>query len=150
MIDDLSRVVSKLFSVTPREFADLLVAQWSLLAAQWTVRSRPRGELLRPVNGAPPSRGIRDDARLERLALAVDRVARFGLFRPTCLVRAVALERQIRKANAGAAVVRVGVAQASGELLAHAWIELDGQVIGDEAARVRRFTPLHDFSALAR
>ena len=150
MIDDLSRAVSKLFSVTPREFADLVLAQASLLAAQWTVRYRPRGELLRPVNGGDPTGGVRDDARLERLALAVDRVARFGLFRPTCLVRAVALERQIRKANAGSAVVRVGVAQASGELLAHAWIELDGRVIGDEPARVRRFTPLHDFSALAR
>lgn len=149
-MDDLSRVVSKLFSITPREFVDLVRAQWSLLAALWTVRHRPRGELLRPVGAAPTAAVARDDEQLERLALAVDRVSRFGLFRPTCLVRAVALERQIRRANAGTAVVRVGVTQAAGELLAHAWIELDGRVIGDEPAKVRRFTPLHDFSALAR
>jgi hypothetical protein len=143
------RVVRKLFTITPGEFGDMVLAQWYLLAALWIVRRRPKGELLRPLNSAPAGAGVRNDVRLERLALAVDRVARFGLFRPTCLVRAVALERQIRRANAGAAVVRVGVAQVAGELLAHAWIELEGQVIGDEEVRVRRFTPLQDFSALA-
>lgn len=149
MLDRALTVVRKLFSLTPREFADLIVAQWYLLAALWTVRHRPKGGLLRALPDGQPAGGVRDDARLERLAVAVDRVARFGLFRPTCLVRAVALERQIRRANAGPAVVRVGVSQVAGKLLAHAWIELEGQVIGDEQARVRRFTPLHDFSALA-
>ncbi len=150
MLDRLMGVVRKLFTLTPSEFADLALAQWYLLAALWTVRRRPKGELLRPLSATPAASGVRNDARLERLAVAVDRVARFGLFRPTCLVRAVALERQIRRAKAGSAVVRVGVAQVAGELLAHAWIELEGQVIGDEQARVRRFTPLHDFSALAQ
>ena len=144
------RVVQKLFSLTPGDFADLVRAQWALLVALWIVRRRRRGELLHPVQPGSGHSVARNDARLARFALAVDRVARFGLFRPTCLVRAVALERQIRGANAGSAVVRVGVAQSAGELLAHAWIEMDGEVIGDEAARVRRFTPLHDFSALAR
>jgi hypothetical protein len=144
------RVVRKAFTLTPRESGDLVLAQWFLLVALWTVRKRPRGELLRPLSESPPSGGARNDERLARIAIAVDRVSRFGVFRPTCLVRAVALERQIRGANAGPAVVRVGVAQVAGELLAHAWIELEGQVIGDEPSHVRRFTPLHDFSALAR
>jgi hypothetical protein len=148
LLDRILGVVRRLFSLTPQEFADLVVAQWFLLVALWTVRRRPKGELLRPLESTSVAGGIRDDARLERLAVAVDRMARFGLFRPTCLVRAVALERQIRRANAGPAVVRVGVSQVAGKLLAHAWIELEGQVIGDEQARVRRFTPLHDFSAL--
>jgi len=138
----------RLVNITPGEFADLVVAQWYLLVALWTVRRRPKGGLLRAVSDGHLAGGVRDDARLERLALAVDRVARFGVFRPTCLVRAVALERQIRRANAGPAVVKVGVSQTAGKLMAHAWIELEGQVIGDEPARVRRFTPLHDFSAL--
>ena len=149
MLDRMLHVVRRLVSITPTEFADLIAAQWYLLGALWTVRRRPKGGLLRALPDGPTAGGVRDDARLERLAVAVDRMARFGVFRPTCLVRAVALERQIRRANVGAAVVRVGVAQASGELLAHAWIELEGRVIGDEPARVRRFTPLHDFSALA-
>ena len=143
------RTLRKLVTLAPREIADLFFAQWFLLAALLTVRRRPRGGLLRPLRQAPPTDGARDDERLVRLAVAVDRVARFGLFRPTCLVRAVALERQIRRANAGPAVVRVGVLPTAGELFAHAWIEIDGQVIGDEPWHVRRFTPLHDFSALA-
>lgn len=151
MAERVLHFARRLFNLTPGEFADLVLAQWWLLAALWIVRRRPRGELLRPVHvAAAGGGGHRDDARLERLAVAVDRVSRFGLFRPTCLVRAVALEGQIRRANAGPAVVRVGVAQVAGELLAHAWIELEGQVIGDEPSHVRRFTPLHDFSALAR
>jgi hypothetical protein len=150
MFERLMLVVRKLSNLTPVAFADLVSAQWNLLVALWIVNHRPRGELLRPVAEPQSADSRRDEARLERLALAVDRVARFGLFRPTCLVRAVALERQIQHANAGPAVVRVGVAQVAGELLAHAWIELEGQVIGDEQARVRRFTPLHDFSARAR
>jgi len=144
------RPVKKLVALAPRELADLVLAQWFLLAALWTVRRRPRGELLRPLQLVQPAGGARDDERLARLAVAVDRVARFGLFRPTCLVRAVALERQIRRANAGPAVVRVGVLPVAGEFFAHAWIELEGQVIGDEPSRVCRFTPLHDFSALGR
>jgi hypothetical protein len=140
--------VRRLINITPGEFADLLLAQWFLLAALWTVRRRPRGSLLRPLQGVPPADGKRNDAKLERMALAVDRVARFGLFRPTCLVRALALERQISRVHAGPAVVRIGVRHTSGELLAHAWIELDGRVIGDEPARVLRYTPLRDFSAL--
>lgn len=150
VLDRLMAVVRKLFTLTPGEFGDLALAQWYLLAALWTVRRRPKGELLRPLSVTPGASGVRNDARIKRLAVAVDRVARFGLFRPTCLVRAVALERQIRRAHVGNAVVRVGVAQVAGKLLAHAWIELEGQVIGDETWNIRRFTPLHDFSALAR
>lgn len=150
MADGALHIARRLFNVTPGEFIDLVLAQWWLLAALWTVRRRPRGGLLRPVSVPERAGGPRNDERLERLAVAVDRVSRYGLFRPTCLVRAVALESQIRRANAGPAVVRVGVTQVSGELLAHAWIELEGQVIGDEPSHVRRFTPLHDFSALAR
>lgn len=150
MTERVLLVTRRLFNITPGEFADLLAAQWYLLAALWTVRRRPRGELLRPVGNGVGGGDTPNDARLERMALAVDRVARFGFFRPTCLVRAVALERQIRRAHAGAAVVRIGVAPVGGELLAHAWIELEGRVIGDEMSNVRRFTPLHDFSALAR
>lgn len=140
----------RLLATPPSEISDLLVAQAHLLAAWWTVRRRPKGGLLHLVNARPMGVQASKEARLARLAVAVDRVARFGLFRPTCLVRAVALERLIRRAKAGAAVVRVGVLRTSNDFLAHAWIELGDRVIGDEPSHVRRFTPLHDFSALAQ
>lgn len=140
----------RLFSLPARDFGEMLVAQAYLLGALWAVRTRPKGALLHPTatraNGEAPTASD----QLPRLALAVSRAASYGMFRPTCLVRAVALEKMIRRSGAGAAVVRVGVRMQGGQLLAHAWIEQDGRVIGDEPGRVSLFTPLHDFTALAR
>jgi len=139
---------NRILHLSLQEATDLVIAQWFLLAALWTVRRRAKGELLRAVRGGGHPDHPRDGVRLARLAVAVDRVARFGVFRPTCLVRAVALERLVRRARAGRAVVRVGVLKQEEQFFAHAWIEIDGRVVGDEAAHVRRFTPLDDFSAL--
>jgi hypothetical protein len=140
----------RLFSLPAREFGELLVAQAFLVGALWTVRRRPKGALLRPVDERSPARDSAGEDRLARLVIAVDRAARYGLFTPTCLVRAVALERMIVRAGVGPAVVRVGVLRGSDDFMAHAWIELAGRIIGDEPSRVARFTPLHDFSALPR
>jgi hypothetical protein len=140
----------RLFSLTAREFGELLVAQAFLVGALWTVRRRPKGALLRPVDSGPDLGTSKAEDRLARLVAAVDRAARYGLFRPTCLVRAVALERMIVRAGVGPAVVRVGVLNGGNAFMAHAWIELAGRVVGDEPSRVAQFTPLHDFSALSR
>lgn len=146
----LSRLVRRLFSLPAREVGALALAQWYLLQARRTVRRRPKGALLRPVEESPRPAARAAGVELSDLVTAVNRAADYGLFRPTCLVRAVALERMIARSGAGSAVVRVGVARDREEFLAHAWIELDGSVIGDEPTHVHRFTPLHDFSALAR
>lgn len=143
-------VARRLFSLPAHEFGELLIAQAALLRAWWTVWTRPKGGLLRPIDHPTAHLGSDGEAALARLVIAVDRAARYGLFRPTCLVRAVALERMITRARVGPAVVKVGVLRQREEFLAHAWIELDGRVVGDEPARVSHFTPLHDFSALAR
>jgi hypothetical protein len=143
------QALRRLFAIPVREIGDLFVAQAQLLAALGAVRHRPTGALLRRVRSMPAPHRAPDEQRLARLAVAVDRVARHGVFTPTCLVRAVALERLIQRANAGSAIVKVGVAQHAGGFFAHAWVEIEGRVVGDEASFVRRFTPLEDFSALA-
>ena len=143
-------ILRRLFSLPAREFGELLLAQMFLLRALWTVRRRPKGTLLRPIDGVAQTDAHPDVGELSRLVTAVDRAAGYGVFRPTCLVRAVALEHMIVRAGVGSAVVRVGVQRGGDRFLAHAWIELDGRVIGDESSRVRQFTPLHDFSALVR
>ena len=143
------RAARRLLALPLTEVADLVTAQRMLLAARRSVRRRPRGQLLHPLVATSAADGSSADRRwIERMATAVDRVARFGVFRPTCLVRAVALERLLQRAHAGAAAVRVGVHRERDRLLAHAWIELGGTVVGDDPAFVRRFVPLHDFSAL--
>lgn len=140
----------RLFSLPAHEFGELLVAQLFLLQALWTVHRRPKGALLRPVDDVASQGSGTGSGRLAELVVAVDRASRYGAFRPTCLVRAVALERMIVRAGVGPAVVKIGIQRGGDVFLAHAWIELDGRVVGDEPSRVRRFTPLHDFSALAR
>jgi hypothetical protein len=40
------------------------------------------------------------------------------------------------------AVVRVGVRRAGGEFLAHAWVELAGETLGDADEHVGTFVPL--------
>jgi hypothetical protein len=131
------------------EVADLVVAQIGLLTALWIVRVRSRGNLLHPVRSSTRPATSLDERSVERMATAFDRVARFGLFRPTCLVRAIALERYLRGACPHASV-RVVVLREGDRLLAHAWIEVGNRVIGDEPSHVHRFTPLHDFTALLR
>lgn len=147
----IARAARRLLALSLSEIGDLILAQRTLLAARRDVARRPRGQLLHPLAPAHAAALVPCDSTwIERMATAVDRVARFGLFRPTCLVRAVALERLLRDANAGDAAVRVGVHRHDDHLLAHAWIELGGRVVGDDPSFVRRFVPLHDFSALPR
>lgn len=131
----------------------MIGAQQALLRARRAVRTRPLGELIRPVGGAPDrtSAAANDPARiarLDRIAIAVRRASDYGIFRPTCLVRAIALEDLARRHGVEEAVVRVGVRRREAAFEAHAWLELDGRVVGDTRANVDRFTVLDDFSSL--
>jgi hypothetical protein len=116
-------------------------AQWALLAARGTVRNRPIGSLATPTVGNPPA----DPARLpeaRRLALAIVRAARFGVFRPQCLVRSVALSQMLADRRISGALVRVGIRRKNGEFSAHAWVELAGETLGDADDHVGSFVPM--------
>ncbi len=133
-----------------RGAVDMVIAQRALLRARRAVRTRPRGGLLRPASASPGS-GSTPPAvveALERRAVAVRRASDYGLFAPTCLVRALALEEFARREGAPDAVVRVGVRHAGGVFEAHAWLELGDRVLGDTRENVDRFTVLEDFSGL--
>lgn len=149
MIRALGYRLGRLRSISGRERLDLLTAQAALVRALALVRLRPVGALIRPAAAPPTAGGNVDTERLEALALAVERVAEHGLFSATCLVKAVALEHLLRSRRVPGAVVRIGVATGTGGLMAHAWIEIGGTVLGDRPENVRRYTTLSDFSALA-
>jgi hypothetical protein len=125
-----------------RDWKDLFKAQFALSRAQRDMRSRPTGEMVRDDDPAPASTVLDrfDDAR--RIALAVNRAAEFGYFRPRCLVRSMALRTLLNDAGIEGAQVRVGVQVVHGKFLAHAWVEYGGQIIGDDPASVGRFLPL--------
>jgi hypothetical protein len=110
------------------------------------MRSRPTGEMVRDdlaVGKSPGARPVTDrldDAR--RVALAVNRAAQFGLFRPRCLVKSRALRQLLDSAGIAGAEVRVGVQLSHGQFLAHAWVEYAGQIVGDDPVQVAKFTML--------
>lgn len=136
-----AHLVRKLAGLSLGDWAELVRAQWALLEANAIVRGRPLGSLATPAG----STGTPDAARLpeaRRAALAIVRAARFGLFRPKCLVRSVALSRMLTARGIDGAMVRVGVRRTNGEFLAHAWVELAGETLGDTDEHVGSFAPL--------
>lgn len=137
----IAHLAKKLVKLSPREWMYLFEAQWALIICQLQLRSRPTGTLATPVAGA----GEADPARMaeaRRLALAMVRAAKFGVFRPQCLVRSMALSRMLVAHGIGGSMVRVGVRRKNGEFLAHAWVELAGKTLGDADEHVGTFAPL--------
>ena len=131
-----------------REVRDAMKAQVALLGAQAWVRVSPRGRMLRsgetgPASGTPAAPNW---TRAIEVARAVDRAARRGVFRPRCLARSVALQRMLRAEGIRGSRIHVGVRSVRGTFEAHAWVTLDGRVIGDEAAFVERFREIGEIS----
>jgi len=80
--------------------------------------------------------------RASDLAWAVHQAARFGPGRPQCLVRSLALRDLLRREGLGPCRVEVGVRKLDGDFQAHAWVELDAVVIGDDPAHIHSFRKL--------
>jgi hypothetical protein len=137
----LARIAGKLSRLSLRDWRELFEAQWALLVAQSMLRSRPMGSLATPVASVV---AVDPDRMLEarRLALAMVRAARFGIFRPQCLARSLALSRMLTAHGITGGIIRVGVRRDDGEFLAHAWVELAGETLGDADEHVGSFVPL--------
>lgn len=131
-------LLKKLIALPPREWVDLLAAQVALLHAQILVWTRPRGRLLVQSEGAVAKPGA-DLARVRRLALAVERAAEYGLFRPSCLVRAVAVHHMLESHGFAGSWIRVGIRREGGRFMAHAWVDYAGNVLADQEWRVKEF-----------
>ncbi|HEX9565637.1 MAG TPA: lasso peptide biosynthesis B2 protein [Gemmatimonadaceae bacterium] len=136
------RALPKLRGLDRADWRELGRAQLALFRAQAAIRGQPTGEM---VHDAEPVSipGVADrlnDAR--RIALAVNRAATYGLFRPKCLARSMALRQLLNEDGIEEARVRVGVQLTSGRFVAHAWVEYAGQVVGDDPARVAHYAPL--------
>lgn len=138
-----STLVDRLAARSRAEVGALVRAQWALVVAQLIVWTRPVGRLVSDaahdeVSRRPPNR------EAIRLARSVRQVGRYGLFRPRCLVRSVAIQRVLSARGIHGSYIRIGVRRAGDRFAAHAWVELDGRVIGDDARSVGAFTRLLD------
>lgn len=137
-----------------RDLSDTFVAQTALLCAQLLVWTRPQGRLI--TTSDPRATDLRETTSRggepQRLADAVDRASRFGIFGEQCLVRALALQQMLDRHAIAGSVVRIGVRRGkeNDELLAHAWVELDGRVLGDRVENTVTFSTLADVRVAAR
>lgn len=138
------RIPGKLVSLTRREFRDLIRAQLAIVRAQITVWTRRRGTLLQMIDSAAVAECAGSEERAQELDVAVRRVARFGLLRPQCLVRAVALHQLLTRAGIRGSRVRIGVRLNEAEFSAHAWVVWGRRVFGDEDYHVRQFATISD------
>lgn len=125
----------------------LIRAQWALLRAQRRVRREQTGAIMAPAaSGAvwPPAPPL-DPAQLRTarsIERAVLRAGRRGLFRPLCLVRALAIQSMLEDHGIGGGRVRVGVRLEDGQFQAHAWVQRGNLVLGDDETNVTRYVPL--------
>jgi hypothetical protein len=139
--------VSQLARQTPAEWGALARAQAELLVAQALVWVRPSGSLVETTAAAGPAE---PDVRRPpnplacKLAVSVQRAADYGVFRPKCLVRSLALTRLLHRHGIEGSRIRIGVRVVDRKLLAHAWVELDGRVLGDDPTHTAVFAQLTD------
>ncbi len=132
--------------ITAAEIRLIAEAQLVLVTCQIARWLRPTGRLLTSESEQQLEPATRPDyATAARIGWAVTRAARYGLFRPKCLVRSLAVQRMLRRRGIEASELRIGVRLDQGALAAHAWVELGGAVVGDTVKHVRTFTPVTDF-----
>lgn len=135
----------RLRRVTAQDLRMLLEAQLVLMSCQVAKWRRPIGGLIE-WNAAAPAAGAAsfDRGAVASVAWAVTRAARYGVFRPQCLVRSLAIQRMLRRRGVLTSALRLGVRKKDGSFQAHAWIELDGVVVGDTQQHVRTFEKVTD------
>jgi len=81
------------------------------------------------------------EARAADLAWAVSSATRVSHPRPACLTRSLALWSLLRDEGIESRVC-FGARQVPAGLLAHAWVEVNGRVLNDDADVAQRFPPL--------
>jgi len=149
----VTRLLHKLATLSPREWVDLLQAQVALLAAQVLVWTRPTGRLVSHAAGVPAEAALSPEQapvesavmrRAQQIGLAVSRAGDYGIFRPLCLVRAVAVHRMLEGHGIRGSRIRIGVRMRRGRFGAHAWVELGGCVVGDSEEHVGSFAELSE------
>ncbi len=141
----LRKLLRELRTLSVAEAMELATAQAGLLGAQFLVATRPLGRLVSSeVPRSPLPHSERAVGNAMRLARSVNRAAAYGIFRPRCLVRAVALQRLLERRGIDGSRIRVGVRHANGQFAAHAWVEYGSLVLGDHEAHVSSFARVAD------
>lgn len=125
------KTLRKLLSLSPGEFTRLCYVSVLLVIAEMSVRFWPFRTILhalerrcahaqKTLKQFPAPEALTDLARLIELA------DRHSVFRPSCLRQALVVAWLV-SGRGIAPMLHIGVAQADGQLRAHAWVESNGQ-----------------------
>lgn len=145
----LPKKLLRFWNLPRAERRDLLDAARALFRARLSVRRTPLGDLIqRERADGLPSLPLPDRPVSERVGLAVNRVANNLPFDATCLVRSLAIQNVFHSRGLDPGEIKVGVRMQDGAFEAHAWVVQDGRIVGDEPARVARFTEVSDLKAV--
>ena len=143
----MTSALRKLVGLGQRGWRDLIRAQSALLRARHRLQREPIASLAIREQ-IDPAQADGPDSRARELALAIGRVSEHGLFRPSCLVRALALRELLVTNGIRGASIRIGVKRLGGELQAHAWVCLGRVLLGeDDLEHVASFTEVDDIRA---
>jgi hypothetical protein len=143
------RRLRKLLALDGRGWRDLFAAQAALLRAEWRLRREPIGSFV-ARDGSAPLEPSGDPVRARELARAVERAANHGIFRPFCLVRAIAIRDLLERHDIVGSTIRIGVRRHDGAFNAHAWVRWGPEVLGDRRSHVATFTEVDDIRVLGR
>jgi hypothetical protein len=102
------------------------------LVVQWDLRRIPLPQLVDAYARGSRSRADHPPRRLSR---AVGRSLRIGPWQPRCLPRSLVLFRLLR-AQGEAAELVIGLPSEASSSDAHAWVEIDGRVVGPPPGRL--------------
>lgn len=145
----------RLARLSAREWLDVAEAQFELLVSKTIVATRRTGQLVSraPLDpfgdtAASAPSTVNVDPRPEQLALAIGRAAENGVFRPLCLVRAVALKRLLDRHGFEGSMVKIGVRMSRGRFAAHAWVAYNDQILGDQEWHVKSFAELDEVNVM--
>ena len=126
-----------------RQERTILARAWArLLVADLLLRFLPLPRVQKLLAARPRRRGGETaTAPTLRVLRAVDVAARHHLYPMHCLQRALVLQSMLGTYGVHTDL-RLGVRREAGELRAHAWIEHQGQPLGESADVQREFSPL--------
>ena len=130
-------------SLPPQEWLLFWRAWWLLLAVDLGLRLLPFRRLQSWLGtaAAAPHPPAETDRLIRQTQAAVERAIRNHLYPMTCLRRALALQRLLARQGIAAAL-RFGVQRQADGITAHAWLEYNGQPLGETQAVERRYAAL--------
>ena len=117
--------IQKFMNLNRAERADVVRAIMELAGARASLPflSAKALHAMRADSSSSPRRTI-----IDRVSIAVSRVAPALPWRADCLVQSLAARRWLRSAGVPCSLI-VGVRREGEELLSHAWLEIDGHVV---------------------